>query len=56
MAAKQPTKEHKIGRDSGTGQFVTPGYVKSHPKTTTTETIKPNPQKPPAQPSKKKGK
>lgn len=33
-------KATKIGRSSVTGKFVKPSYVKSHPKTTTTETIK----------------
>ena len=30
----------KIGRSAITGKFVKKGYVKKHPKTTVTETIK----------------
>jgi hypothetical protein len=35
---------HKVYRDAGTGEFVTPGYAKKHPKTTVEETVK-NPKK-----------
>lgn len=41
MAAKTT----KIHRSAKTGQFVTPGYVKTHPDTTVTET-KPAPKQP----------
>ena len=30
----------KVGRSAITGKFVKKGYVKKHPKTTVTETIK----------------
>ena len=33
-------KTTKAGRSSVTGRFVPPSYVKSHPSTTQTETIK----------------
>ena len=32
------TRTIRIGRDAKTGRIVSPSYVKSHPKTTTTET------------------
>ena len=31
------SKTVTLHRDSGSGKFVKPSYVKSHPKTTTTE-------------------
>ncbi len=36
--SKQPTT--KVGRNSGTGQFVTKQYAAKHPKTTEVETVK----------------
>lgn len=41
-------KTKKIGRDSGTGQFIPVKEAEKRPKTTTVETIKP------AKPPKKK--
>ena len=35
----------KIHRSADTGQFVTPAEVKTHPKTTVTETVKVTPKK-----------
>lgn len=40
----------KIGRDAGTGEFMTVKKAKSHPKTAIVETIK----RPTPKPSKKK--
>lgn len=36
----QKTSTKKVNRDSGTGQFVTDGYAKTHPKTTETERVR----------------
>jgi len=36
----------KIGRDAGTGKFITVKEAKAHPKTAIVETIKTPPQKP----------
>lgn len=33
-------KNVKVGRSSVTGRFVPPSYVRSHPSTTTTDTIR----------------
>ena len=35
------SKTRKISRSAVTGRFVKKEYAKKHPKTTTTETIKP---------------
>jgi hypothetical protein len=37
---KKKSDPPKRSRDAVTGKFVTPEYVKKHPKTTVTETIK----------------
>jgi len=37
------TPKQVIHRNSGNGQFVTPQYVKTHPKTTETE-VRPKPK------------
>ena len=38
-------KVKKIGRDSGSGEFIPVAEAKKHPKTTTVDTIKTAPQK-----------
>lgn len=37
---KKTAKVEKIGRDSGTGEFISVKEAKKHPKTTQVETIK----------------
>lgn len=37
---KKTSKVEKIGRDSGTGEFISVKEAKKHPKTTQVETIK----------------
>jgi len=42
------TQTKKVGRDSGTGRFVTEKYVKTHPNTTETQHVPvPAPQRHP---------
>lgn len=36
----QKTSTKTVNRDSGTGQFVTERYAKTHPKTTETEKVR----------------
>jgi hypothetical protein len=39
-------KNVKVGRSSVTGRFVPPSYVRTHPSTTTTDTVrKPSPKR-----------
>ena len=33
-------KTTTVNKDAGTGKFVTNNYVKNHPKTTVTQTVK----------------
>jgi len=40
-----PKKPQKLHRSAVDGKFVTEGYVKKHPKTTVTETQKPQKSK-----------
>jgi hypothetical protein len=40
MAAKPKPITTTVNKDAGTGKFVTNNYVKKHPKTTVTQTVK----------------
>ena len=37
---KAPTTTKVVNRSSETGRFVTPGFAKTHPRTTETERVK----------------
>lgn len=37
MSSKKTSPKVKVGRDSGSGRFVTQDYAKKHPKTTEIE-------------------
>jgi hypothetical protein len=37
MTGKKSSSSNRNHRDAGSGQYVTPGYAKSHPKTTVSE-------------------
>jgi|GEM_PF-1559606 len=44
MSTKKPAPPVPKYRDAGSGQYVKPGYAKSHPKTTVREVDKPAPK------------
>jgi hypothetical protein len=50
---KANSKTRTVGRNSKNGRFVTEDYVKKHPNTTETETIKNTPKNKPSSGKKK---